>query len=110
MDIVFFPRGPEGAHQLRNDAAEPARILMWSTIVVPTVSVYPDSDKIGVWTEGKVDDGLFVRSSAVPYFTGETRRPPARPSAAGRSRARPSSPARPSEPRFGSRPICTAAS
>ena len=72
MDVMFFPRGPEGAHQLRNDSAAPARILMWSTIVVPTVSVYPDSGKIGVWTEGKVDDLLVERSSAVPYFHGET--------------------------------------
>ena len=75
MDIVFFPRGPEGAHQLLNDSDTPARILMWSTIVVPTATVYPDSDKVGIWTGRKEDDGLFVRTSAVPYFTGET--PPA---------------------------------
>ena len=72
MDVVFFPRGPDGAHQLRNDGSEPARILMWSNIVLPTVSVYPDSDKIGIWTEAEDDHGLFERSSAVPYFTGET--------------------------------------
>lgn len=71
MDVVFFPRGPEGAHQLRNDSDIPARVLMWSTVVNPTVSVYPDSGKIGVWTPGKVDDLLFERSSAVPYFRGE---------------------------------------
>jgi uncharacterized cupin superfamily protein len=72
MDVVFFPCGPDGAHQLRNDSSEPARILMWSTVVLPTVSVYPDSGKVGVWTASKDDDGLFVQSSAVPYFTGET--------------------------------------
>jgi uncharacterized cupin superfamily protein len=71
MDVLFFPRGPDGAHQLRNDSAEPARVLMWSTVVVPTVSVYPDSGKIGVWTAGKTDDLLVERSSAVPYFHGE---------------------------------------
>ena len=72
FDVVFFPLGPEGAHQVRNDSAEPARVLMWSTVVVPTVSVYPDSGKVGVWTAGKADDGLFERSSAVEYFHGET--------------------------------------
>jgi uncharacterized cupin superfamily protein len=72
MDVVFFPRGPDGAHQLRNDDSEPARILMWSTVVHPTVSVYPDSGKVGVWTANKDDDGLFEQSSAVPYFTGES--------------------------------------
>ena len=71
MDVMFFPRGPEGAHQLRNDGSEPARILMWSTVVLPTVSVYPDSGKIGVWTATKDDDRLFERSSAVDYFKGE---------------------------------------
>lgn len=71
MDVAFFPRGPQGAHQLRNDSGAPARLLMWSTVVVPTVSVYPDSGKIGVWTPGKEDDLLVERSSAVPYFHGE---------------------------------------
>ena len=72
FDVVFFPRGPEGAHQVRNDSGEAVRVLMWSTVVVPTVSVYPDSGKVGVWTAGKADDGLFERSSAVEYFDGET--------------------------------------
>ena len=46
-DVLFFARGPEGAHQVRNDSDEPVRVLMWSTIVLPTATVYPDSDKIG---------------------------------------------------------------
>src|SRR3954471_23006724 len=28
LDVVFFPRGPDGAHQVRNDADQPARVLM----------------------------------------------------------------------------------
>ncbi len=71
LDALFFPRGPDGAHQVRNDSGEPARVVMWSTVVVPAVSVYPDSDKIGVWTAGKVDNALFERGSAVDYFKGE---------------------------------------
>ena len=71
FDVVFFPRGPEGAHQLRNDAGEPARILMWSAVVYPSVSVYPDSGKVGVWTDGKVDDLIVERASGVDYFRGE---------------------------------------
>jgi hypothetical protein len=35
------------------------------------VSVYPDSDKIGVWTRGKTDDVIVRRSSGVEYFDGE---------------------------------------
>jgi uncharacterized cupin superfamily protein len=71
FDLAFFPRGPEGAHQLRNDGDATARILMWSEVTVPTVTVYPDSDKLGIWTGEKADDLLVERSSKVPYFHGE---------------------------------------
>jgi uncharacterized cupin superfamily protein len=70
-DLVFFPKGPDGAHQIRNDGDAPARILMWSTVVLPTASVYPDSDKIGVWTGNKADDVLVRRESGVEYFDRE---------------------------------------
>jgi uncharacterized cupin superfamily protein len=72
LDMVFFPRGAEGAHQVRNDAGEPARVLMWSTVVIPTATVYPDSDKIGVWNGGdRGDDVVVQRSSNVDYWHGE---------------------------------------
>jgi len=71
LELVFFPTGPGGAHQVRNDTGAPARILMWSTVVHPAVSVYPDSGKIGVYTRGRVDDLIVERSSAVGYYTGE---------------------------------------
>jgi uncharacterized cupin superfamily protein len=71
LDLVFFPTGPEGAHQIRNDGDRPARVLMWSNVVVPTATVYPDSDKIGVWTGNKADDVMVRRDSAVDYFDGE---------------------------------------
>ena len=72
FDVAFFPRGPEGAHQLRNDGDETARILMWSEVIVPAATVYPDSDKIGVWTGNKADDVMVERSSKVDYFHGES--------------------------------------
>jgi uncharacterized cupin superfamily protein len=71
LDLVFFPKGPEGAHQIRNDGDEPARVLMWSTIVTPSATAYPDSDKVGVWTGYKSEDVMVRRSSAVEYFDGE---------------------------------------
>jgi uncharacterized cupin superfamily protein len=71
-DLLFFPKGPEGAHQIRNDGDAPARVLMWSTVLVPTASVYPDSGKVGVWTGNKDDDVMVRRESAVDYFDGET--------------------------------------
>lgn len=71
-DVVWFARGPEGAHQIRNDGQETARVLMFSPVLHPAATVYPDSDKIAVWT-GNPDDNVMVRrGSAVSYFDGET--------------------------------------
>ena len=72
MDLAFFPPGPEGAHKLTNETDQPVRVLMYSTVVVPTATVYPDSDKVGVWTGRKEDDLLVRRSAAVDYYDGET--------------------------------------
>ena len=72
LDVFFFPTGPAGAHQIRNDTDAPVRVLMWSSVRYPTATAYPDSDKLGVWTGDKAEDGLFVRSTAVEYFHGET--------------------------------------
>jgi uncharacterized cupin superfamily protein len=71
FDVAFFPRGPGGAHQIRNDTDSPARVLMWSEVITPAATVYPDSDKIGVWTGNKADDVMVERSSNVDYFHGE---------------------------------------
>jgi uncharacterized cupin superfamily protein len=74
-DVVCFPRGPEGAHGVRNATEERVRVLMFSNVVVPTATVYPDSDKIGVWTGNRDDDVVVRRSSGVEYFDGETGTP-----------------------------------
>ena len=72
MDVAFFPKGPAGAHQIRNDTDEPVRLLMWSNMVVPSISAYPDSDKVGIWTGVKGENLMVVRSSHVDYYHGET--------------------------------------
>src|SRR3954468_16681006 len=46
FDVVWFPTGPDGAHGVRNETEETVRVLMWSPVVHPAVTVYPDSDKI----------------------------------------------------------------
>lgn len=70
-DLVLFSKGPEGAHGIRNETEVDARVLMFSTVVTPTATVYPDSDKIGVWTGAEETDGLFRRDSGVEYYEGE---------------------------------------
>jgi uncharacterized cupin superfamily protein len=71
QDVVFFPRGPAGAHQVRNDSAAPARVLMWSMVVHPAATVYPDSDKVAIWTGNREDDRIVPRSAGVDYYHGE---------------------------------------
>jgi uncharacterized cupin superfamily protein len=71
FDVVFFPTGPAGAHQIRNDTGETARVLMWGMVVVPTATAYPDSDKVAVWTGDKAEDLIVRRSSGVEYYDGE---------------------------------------
>jgi uncharacterized cupin superfamily protein len=70
-DLVRFPPGPEGAHKVMNRSDGPARTLMFSSSRAPAVSVYPDSDKIGVWSGNEPDELIFKRTSAVPWSEGE---------------------------------------
>jgi uncharacterized cupin superfamily protein len=70
-DVAFFPTGPDGAHGVRNETDSTVRVVMFSDVRVPAATVYPDSDKIGVWTGNKADDVMVHRSSGVAYFSGE---------------------------------------
>ncbi len=46
-DVVCFPRGKGGAHQVRNATDAPIRVLMLSTLVAPDIVEYLDSGKVG---------------------------------------------------------------
>ncbi len=71
LDLVFFPKGRDGAHQVRNDSDVPASLLMFSEVVYPAVTSYPDSGKVGVYTGDRDEDLIVRRSSAVDYYDGE---------------------------------------
>jgi uncharacterized cupin superfamily protein len=70
-DLVCFPEGPEGAHKVTNSTNETARLVILSTKASPAVAVYPDSDKIGVFTEDEADDVMVRRESGVDYWDRE---------------------------------------
>src|SRR6266508_86013 len=70
-DIVCFPAGPAGAHKVMNRGESPARVMLFSDGRVPAVSVYPDSDKVGVWPGDEANELIFKRSTAVPWSEGE---------------------------------------
>jgi uncharacterized cupin superfamily protein len=70
-DVVCFLRGDAGAHQVRNDTEEPARILMLSTQIAPEILEYPDSDKV-VTVDAKGDEiAKTRRGEPAAYWDGE---------------------------------------
>jgi uncharacterized cupin superfamily protein len=81
-EVVAFPRGPEGAHQVENRSDESARYLIVSEMNAPEAVVYPDSEKVGVLSRppGSVGDenelaAWFRLRDQVDYWDGEE--PPA---------------------------------
>jgi uncharacterized cupin superfamily protein len=72
-DVVAFPRGPAGGHDVRNETDEPVRVLMLSSLSEVEVCVYPDSGKIGAWgSAGGEKVRLLNRPDAnLAYLDGE---------------------------------------
>jgi len=62
--LTRFEAGPGGAHQVSNRGTTKARVLLFSKVALPSVSVYPDSDTIGVWPDDDTEF-YFKRSGAV---------------------------------------------
>jgi uncharacterized cupin superfamily protein len=70
-EVVAFPVGTEGGHQLRNRGKSHARFLSVSS--GPSeghdIVFYPDSGKVGVFAENRYE--LFRRRDAVDFWDGE---------------------------------------
>jgi uncharacterized cupin superfamily protein len=62
-DVVCFPPGPEGAHQVRG----PGAVLIISATCSPETTEYPDSGKLGARPPGKI----FRHADAADYWEGE---------------------------------------
>jgi uncharacterized cupin superfamily protein len=72
-DVVAFAAGPEGAHKVSNRSEQDARLVMFSSAREPSVAVYPDSDKIGVWPGNDADTLMLRRADGhVDYYDGES--------------------------------------
>lgn len=76
-EVVFFPRGPKGAHQLFNRGGEPVRVLFVSELADAEVAEYPDSGKVRVVTRGESQRGdrllvNFRLDDGVDHFEDET--------------------------------------
>ena len=47
-EVVAFPAGRAGAHQLRNDSDQPVSLLIVSTMVAPEINLFPDTNELWV--------------------------------------------------------------
>ena len=70
-DTVCFPAGPAGAHQVINRSPSPSRFLIFATNIEPAASVYPDSNKIGIWPGPDCEELLVRRGEGLDYWDGE---------------------------------------
>ena len=69
-EFLFFPTGPEGAHKLTN-ASECENLIYidFDAVHDVDITVYPDSDKIGVWGMGV--NKIYSNDTNVDYYEGE---------------------------------------
>jgi uncharacterized cupin superfamily protein len=78
-EVLCFPRGEEGAHQLVNETDALARFLALSTQYGPDIVVQLDSGKVGPAERRPQGGGMrlgFREQDAVDYYEGEE--PPSR--------------------------------
>jgi uncharacterized cupin superfamily protein len=76
-DVVGFPTGEHGAHQLVNDTDQPVRFLAVSN-QQPDIVIRPDSGTLGAFERRPVGGGLYKHfrlADAVDYFEGESAPP-----------------------------------
>ena len=71
-DVVCFPRGKEGAHQIINRTDEPIRVLMLSTLVAPDIVEYLDTGKIGARSVAGERIMLSKPGPELDYWEGES--------------------------------------
>jgi uncharacterized cupin superfamily protein len=70
-DVAVCPEGPEGAHQVLNRSAEPCRVLILSSKSPLAVVHYPDSDKVGLWSQEGGYEAILPRKPELGYWDGE---------------------------------------
>ena len=73
-EVVAFPRGEEGGHQIWNRTDSTVRFIAFSTQPGPDIVMYPDSNKLGAFERRPEGGGvyeLFRLADAVEYHEGE---------------------------------------
>jgi uncharacterized cupin superfamily protein len=81
-EVVSFPRGEAGAHQIVNRSDAEARVLLFSEMNAPEVVVRPESGKLSALGRppGGRGEGIhrvFHERDEAPFWEGEYPPPPA---------------------------------
>jgi uncharacterized cupin superfamily protein len=71
-DVAVFPEGPAGAHQVLNRSEEPCRVLIFSSKSPVAIVHYPDSAKVGLWTESDGYQAMLRGEPDLDYWEGES--------------------------------------
>lgn len=73
-EVVAFPRGERGAHGYENRGDAPVRLLMFSEQNAPNVSVYPDTNEVGIYDVARPGErrfgALFNLAEAISGYAG----------------------------------------
>jgi uncharacterized cupin superfamily protein len=80
-EVVSFPTGERGAHQIVNRGRAPVRILIVSEMNAPDIVVRPESQKISAFGRPPGDPGegfheVYFRRDGVEFWEGEPPPPP----------------------------------
>jgi uncharacterized cupin superfamily protein len=70
-DVVVFPEGPDGAHGVSNGTEEPVRVVFFSSKSPLAVVHYPDSGKVGIWSQGEGYQAMLRSEPNLDYWEGE---------------------------------------
>ena len=78
-DVAHFARGADGAHQVRNDGATPARFVVAASSTTPEVVEYTDTGKIAAMAKTPSQAGpslwtMHFLDQAVGYWDGTDER------------------------------------
>jgi uncharacterized cupin superfamily protein len=65
--VVAFPRGADGAHQVRNDGGEPVRVLLVSTMNFPDLGEHVDTGTT-LAIEGPRAGKSFPKGADIPIW------------------------------------------
>lgn len=82
-EVVAFPRGECGVHGCENRSDAPVRVLMISEMNAPNISVYPDTNQVGIFDAARPAErrfgALFNVSDAVSDYGGKAEVVPPAP-------------------------------